>query len=124
MLRKIFVALAIIFGAFASSGVANAQQLDWIITNSTPFTIHIKFASSNRNNWWPGGNQGWDLYPGQTTTFNLGCHYGEQIAFSGVARQNTRITWGFGNNLSNGCTQCTAICGAGGISQNLTYRGY
>ena len=110
--------LSISFLAVAST--AYADGLQWRFVNRSRWQAQIDFQSSDRGHVWPGGNEAWSLYDGDSYTYNLRCRSGEKICYGAwtVAPGHTTGPhyWGEGQNHDMSCAHCCATCGDGDVS--------
>src|SRR5690606_9996020 len=102
-------ALLLLVGC-ASNLPQTRESVSWVMENDYPRTIMVEFYSQDCNAAWPGGNEAYVLWPGETETFNLSCRTTEKICYGAWVQDNPDIYWGVGMGDYEGCADCCMRC--------------
>jgi len=113
-MRMFLTAVTLAFLLSVGAGVKSARSdnATFRLTNSAPYTIHVKLFSQSRRGWqWPSSKRHWILNDGKQHTLTAGqCRPGEKICYGG-SYKNKRFHWGVGLDGKRHCTHCCIRCG-------------
>jgi hypothetical protein len=107
------VSLAFLLSVGAGVKSARSENATFNLTNSAPYTIHIKLFSQSRHGWqWPSSKRHWILDDAKQHTLTAGnCQPGEKICYGG-SYKNEGNYWGVGLDGKSHCAHCCIVCGA------------
>jgi hypothetical protein len=115
-LRKL--ALAVLFtlvSAFSVAGIgtqpAQAQSVNFTMTNNTSYAMMLRFYSRDRSLVWPSPTSHYPLNDNRDYSFPLACNPGEVICFGGAWNVSDNPSWGVGLFGRKGCDACCLTCG-------------
>ena len=74
---------------------ARSENATFNLTNSAPYTIHIKLFSQSRHGWqWPSSKRHWILDDAKQHTLTAGnCQPGEKICYGGSYKNEGNLKW-------------------------------
>jgi hypothetical protein len=112
VLRGLIAVAVLAISALYATG-ASADTFTWVMKNSHPRILEVRFYSQDRNVVWPGGSKVYKMTDRATKNYRISCTTGEYICYGAWISGNPNATyWGVGNG-DKGCNGCCYECNGG-----------